>query len=140
MSRFKGDEITFTGGKYLGMKGWLNASKDETKEQVYVIVELPSGSEKDTRVNKENIAVGQEKEPMSYEEACLQQHPQVEKDLKKLVKQLAMCGIGPHPQIAKIFMDALEKAVTAQQKKGGKAMYYHTDFKAKQLDLSGLKK
>jgi hypothetical protein len=74
----KGDPIRFVKGKYLGNVGWINTGKKKTKSGTYcyVIVRLEN-EEKETRVKRSSYRERQVP-PKTYEEAILQQHPDIE--------------------------------------------------------------
>lgn len=123
----KGDSIRFKSGSYRGRTGWLDADKGSTERQVYVCVDM-GNKEFWTRVSKESIAPPYE-QPSTFEEAALQQHPEIERMMDKLVRDLARCGInGGSAEIAKIFDRKLHLANAKQAEKGSKATYWHVEY------------
>eukprot|EP00957_Ditylum_brightwellii_P059458 4514057-Ditylum_brightwellii.AAC.1 len=128
----KGNEICFGGGKYAGKVGWLNDAKSPTKKKVYVNVQLAHDKEKQTFVNKKNVA-NHHNPPTTYVEALLQQQPKVEKLLKDLCIQLAKCQIAEGNHISglnDIFQQELTKAIKAQRALGNDAEYKFIFFNA----------
>jgi len=126
----KGPEIRFIAGKYQGKEGWINAEKKETLFMVPVIVDMGSHL-KPTFVRKESVSEPHGP-PSSYEEAALQQHPDIEVMMNKLTCQLARCNIGAGNDleaIAKIFCKNLVKAYSRQEAMGHKASWRHVEWK-----------
>lgn len=98
----------------------------------YVIVQEQDGNTTTTRVMRESIArtnsAGRTKKPSSFEEACLQQHPDIDKMMDKLVEKLAMCQVKPQEKIVEIFLEKMKMANLKQLSKGNKALWYQVDF------------
>jgi hypothetical protein len=95
----RGAEIRFVGGTYIGYKGWVDNSKEETAKSTPVIVhsfKKKDGSvvDKATTVRKTSIRPAVIQAPTSYAEAILQQHPKIEQMLDKLCTKLAKCEAG----------------------------------------------
>jgi hypothetical protein len=76
----RGAAIRFVGGKYNGYTGWFNVARAHTKCMYYVIVTMgENGWEKNTRVPKSSVlAFVDERAPVSFEEAVLQQHSDID--------------------------------------------------------------
>ena len=131
------EPVRFIAGSYTGAKGYLNQTKGETPEYVYVFVDAKGdGVFKGTRVKKTSIADDSQPrpEPTSLEEACLQQHAKVEKALRDCCKLLAQCDLGDtvSQDLFTVFVAYYEEAVEVQTKLQlrGKARYYKTFYDA----------
>jgi hypothetical protein len=125
----RGSAIRFVAGKYEGRTGWFNMANAHTTSMYYVIVTMgENGEEKNTRVRKASvIAVADERVPVSYEEAVLQQHSDIDVAMNKLVASLAECGIqGGSTEITRILSAKLIAACVAQQMRGSKATWRYT--------------
>jgi hypothetical protein len=122
----KGNSVRFCGGKYIGKTGWLNDEKGVTQQKVYVIVDMGDEKTKETIVNRESIAAPYT-QPGTFEEAALQQHPDIESMMDKLVRQLAKCNVGSTDvsvqTIASTFFNKMVKARTKQVELGKKATW-----------------
>ena len=91
----KGKRILFLGGKYAGEKGWIDLNQDPMAKMIGVIVE-GKGSEElvVTRVKQACVKdILARKCPALYEEALLEQHPDIEILMEKLATELARCEI-----------------------------------------------
>jgi hypothetical protein len=130
----KGEGIRLVGGTYKDKTGWLNAAKKHTPLCYYVIVALDN-EEKATRVRKTSVKLGSaEAEPTSYEEACLQQHPDIDAAFDKLVQDLVKCGIhGDSQEILRIITKKLTEARVAQSMKGNKAIWRNVNWEGGDL-------
>ena len=115
----KGDSIRIKTEKYKECDAWKDTWKTTTSKMIYVIVETEQGLIS-TRLNKDSIgsAFGI---PASYEEAALQQHPDVDRKLDDLVKQLAMFDIDSSGDIMRIFAGRLDEAAAKHVAKGSNA-------------------
>jgi hypothetical protein len=121
MSAKKGEAIRFIGGTYSKankstMTGWFNASKEHTPCMYQVIVDLGNGKEKVTKVMKESVRiVSEEAGPTCFEEAVLQQHPDIDKAMDKLAQELAKCGVHAQSnEISRILSQKILNAFVAQ--------------------------
>jgi hypothetical protein len=120
----RGAEIRFVNGKYLGKMGWFDAARTHTSLCYYVIVHKYKGNgDKATRVGKASVRLlSEETNPVSLEEAVLQQHPDIEATMNKLVALFAQCGIqGESTEVPRILSQKLVVASVAQAMKGSKA-------------------
>ncbi len=129
----KGEKVRFVGGKYVGKKGWLNNDKGDTTYFVYVIVDLGNGKTKETRVSKENVA-SPHTAPASYEEAVLQQIPEIEALMDKLARELAKCHVevkDSSAPILEIMGLKIRDAMAKQVRKGSKATWRMVKFSKK---------
>ena len=128
----KGDKIYFCGGKYFGLRGWINNSKDSTEFYMYVLVDLGEGEIKATRVLKENIGVGRSKKgsPDTFQEAIFEQHPDIEKVMKLLARELARCDLSviDAQETTEVFGGMLLNAVFKQSLLGNKACFRKVVF------------
>jgi hypothetical protein len=124
----KGNEIRFVRGKYIGLLGWINADEVNTRTTVPVIVSLPTNDdgstmEKVTKVKKESVAPRQPPPPLSYTEAVLQQHPNIDKVMDQLMRQLAKCNISSENRaLQNILIDRLAEANRRQNPFGYRAV------------------
>ena len=121
-----GDEIHFVGGTHMGNTGWIDSAKKHTSKMCYVIVQEDDGMVTSTRVMQESVVSAKAllKVPASLEEACLQQHPDINRMMDKLAEKLAMCSVTPTELLANIFMDKVQKANAKQVNKGNKALWH----------------
>ena len=124
----KGQAIQFIGGEYIGMKGWLDDSRDKCPSMHYVIVNF-GDEEYPTRVLTTNIA--ELTEPVTYVEHCLDQHPDIAKLMKKLCKALSECDLSDDDQVEvrHIFGDQLSSSI--RKNKGRKAWMRVIEYKNK---------
>ena len=129
-SPVKGDRIYFTGGVYKGLTGWMDVAKTATKLMYYVLVLEDNGDEKPARMKKNSVSMAEtvEREPDSYEEACLQQHPDIENMMDKLAEKLSMCNVGPN-EIGSIFLKKMKEATLKQAQMGSKALWHQIEYK-----------
>ena len=77
----KGQEIRIVSGNYKGVRAWKNDAKTQPLKMVYVIIELEDGTERTARIRKSSVG-GTLPPPNSFEEACLQQKPEIEEQLR----------------------------------------------------------
>ena len=123
----KGEEIRFVKGTYAGNQGWLNTSKKSKSGRYdYVIVNLDD-KEKPTRVLKSSIRKPFQ-EPETYEEAAVQQHPEMELAMIRLAEMFAECGVQQAGETVKLFVKELERAHHHQLQLGSKARYRNVNF------------
>ena len=129
----KGMEIKFIGGKYQGHDGWFNAHKSHlsTPKRTYVIViRKQEKDEKETYVSEDNLS-SVTGIPRSHAQAVLQQQPKVEKAMKKVCKDLAMCCIEDEDivELHNFFRDLLVNALANQKRTNPEqALYKHIDY------------
>ena len=126
MQSIKGKEIRFCRGKYSGYTGWENKAKKATKRYVYVIVAKET-QEIQTRVKKNSIR-DKWSQAQSFEEAALQQHPDMEQTMIKLAQMFAECDIYDNDEALRLFSCELDLARIYQQEAGSKARYRHVVF------------
>jgi hypothetical protein len=126
----KGDEVTFIKGKYVGYKGWINATGDETAISVPVIVhgwKKADGSTVDrvTNVRKSSVRKGSPPQPNTRAEAIMLQMPRIEAAMDSLCRQLAKCELDLNSKsIHIIFARKLQEATANQIAQGSKATWY----------------
>jgi hypothetical protein len=124
----KGSPIKIIGGAHKGCTGWLDKSRETTDCYTPVIVRHRS-KEKVTKCKHENyVLVTEVKDPVNYEEAMMQQHPDMEDLLNQLVRKMAECEMvqadgESAANLCKIFRVHLAKAVQRQNSKGNKARW-----------------
>jgi hypothetical protein len=123
----KGREIKITRGEYKGMKGWLDADAKQLKKQVYIIISIREGEDLGKRVWKSSIR--SRSRPASWEEAIIDQHPDIDGKLDELANLLAKCEIGDNSQpMARIFMARMNEANQRQAAMGHRAVWRNTVF------------
>ena len=119
----KGKAIRFVKGTHAGETGWYNDSKRKSKRSVYrhVIVHLVDDddkvTEKATRVKKTSIRPEWDA-PQTFEQACVQQHPEMEQCMTKLAEMWAECAIQDNVGAVNVFHNELDKARKYNAKKG----------------------
>ena len=137
----KGDPIKFVSGIYKGRKGWVNKTKGKTTKEIYVIVaedEKMGLLTKATRVRQSSVEPINNEEPRSYEEAVLQQHPDVDEAMSKLALLMVQCRITPEystDEIHCLMKEKLEKAWIDYGKLGHKAKFRSTSWNEKTDDI-----
>lgn len=134
MEEDKGKTIRFVKGVYAGCTGWLNKSRKKKKGSPFrsVIVHVEDdeddlGFDKYTRV-KDNSYRPSHKAPASFEEAALQQHPDLELTMIRFAEMLAECGITDPGQIGHLFAIEFARAVKYQHSLKSKARYRSTIY------------
>lgn len=122
-------------GKYAGMEGWLNTKKKSNKNSFYrsVIVKLEDedGEEervKATRVKRNSIRDLWPTTITTYEEAALQQNPDIERAMIELAEMFAQCGVTSNNGFLRLFDKELTRARTFQNKLGHKGRYRYIFF------------
>ena len=102
---------------------------------IYVVVQKSSkvSYTKWTRLPKTSVKLVSElEEPSSYEEAILDQHPDIDEALDKVMAELAKCKIstimGDSDEITRILLEKLELAQAHQRAKGNKAMWRDVEW------------
>ena len=140
VNNVKGDEVTFVKGKYVGYKGWINATGDETTVSVPVIVhgwKKADGSTVDrlTNVRKSSIRKGSPPQPNTQAEAIMLQIPRIEAAMDSLCRQLAKCELDlTSKSIHVIFSRKLQEATANQIALGSKATWYPINMEVKDSD------
>ena len=106
----KGEPIKFVKGGYVGEAGWMHTDKGFTAKMAYVVVEKSEKVPytKWTRVKKTSIVLLSDyEEPESFEEALLDQHPDIDAALDKVVAEIVKCKLsnilGDSDEIVRIF-------------------------------------
>jgi transcription antitermination factor NusG len=132
----KGDEIRLVKGKYEGQQAWMNKAKKPTKCYYFVIVVDDDGTERATRVLKGSARIiAQEPTPTSYEEAVIQQHPDIERAIDKLCELLVECGINKHSdKLARILETKIEEAKATQDSLSYRAKWRHVEYETDEID------
>jgi hypothetical protein len=125
----KGKEIRFIGGKYVGLKGWINVSKTPGYNTIPVIADTKKKGEWETYVFLYNIEDEPQTPPTSYAAAVLQACPDLDGALTKICRDFAKCDIRrDYDGFYKIMGKKLGDAAKLQDDKGSKALYRHIDF------------
>ena len=102
---------------------------------MYVLVDIGDGRVKETFVRETAVGKGRS-EPLSYAEALIQQHTDIDATMNKLRKQLAACSIRhrggekAEGDIVTIFATKLSHYIDAQALKGSRARYRDVVFDA----------
>lgn len=123
----KGEKVKFKGGIYSGRLGWINDAKKATKFFVHVVVALDDGEEKATRVKKTSVTkLSEVRAPATYEDALLDQYPDVNKDFDRLAMKLVLCGIEHDKELGRLFEIFRYKIKEAQDKLDSK--FREVDF------------
>ena len=123
----RGEPISLCDGKYKGLTGWRDDSKNDTKKRNYIIVNMGSGLEKHTWVAPSSI-LKPIANPSNYAEAMLSQCPKIDKMVNKLVREIAKCTIwndlvkNPEP-LYMIVHQRLQEAIDEQVSKGSDATW-----------------
>jgi hypothetical protein len=135
----KGDEVTFIKGKYVGYKGWINVTGDETASSVPVIVhgwKKADGStvDRETNVRKTSIRKGS---PPTRAEAIMLQRPEIEALMDTLCRQLAKFELNDNSikSIHIMFARKLQEAVANQIAQGSKATWYRIRYRPSEFEL-----
>lgn len=126
----KGEEIIFVGGKYQGKRGWIDGAKARTAARVHVIVDL-GDEKKHTFVAPESVkSITVLEDPSSFEEAMINQHPDMDQLLTKLARLMVSCRCGE--QSAAVVGDLLREKIKYQRTKqamlGNKAKWRDVYF------------
>ena len=128
----KGARIKLTGGSNHGCKAWLDNARSPTDCYTPIIVEKGKGDKKkevQTKVLHENYEMyAAVPQPRNYEEAMLDQHPDIDKLMTKLARKIAQCersqGEGDGGNVlGLIFLARVKKVKVRQEKKGRKALW-----------------
>ena len=99
---------------------------------MYVIVDQGGGQEYDTRVLTTSIGRPRTK-PTTYAEAVIQQHPDIEKMMDKLCRELAKCKLSPKDRgLETVLLEKMTDSATAQASFGHKAVYRTVHFDEKE--------
>lgn len=127
----KGKEIRFIGGKYVGLKGWVNISKSPGYNTIPVIVDTKKKGEWHTYVFEWNVDDELKTPPSNYAAAVLHACPDLDGALTKMCRDFAKCDIRrDYDGFMAIVGKKLEAAAKLQDDKGSKALYRKIDFKS----------
>lgn len=132
----KGQEIRITAGDYKGLRAWKNSAKTQPLRMLYVIIELEDGSEHTTRIRK-NSTAPPPPPPSSFEEACFQQKPEIEENLRKAAKLLAMCGVGDWEVIMTRFGHLCIEEEAKLSQMGSEATYFTINYNNENAENTG---
>ncbi|KAL7567207.1 hypothetical protein ACA910_021196 [Epithemia clementina (nom. ined.)] len=138
MSCNLGEEVHFGRGLYEGCTGWLDTMQAASEQKYAVVVDLGEGRHKATLVYKENVLLKSSyRTPRCFEEALVEQHVDISKTLKKLVTQLAQCGLRQTDVLIMLIKMRLQRAIDKQARLGSKACWRHVDYKEPEASTSG---
>jgi hypothetical protein len=125
----KGKEIRFIGGKYVGLKGWINISKSPGYNTIPVIADTKKKGEWETYVFQCNIKDEPQTPPSNYAAAVIQACPDLDGALTKICHDFMKCDIRrDYAGFYEIMGKKLDAAAKLQDDKGSKALYRHIDF------------
>ena len=126
----KGNELSIIRGNYKGLKAWVNTAKTQPSKMIYVIIAMPEGDELATKVRKSSIGAPLQP-PTSFEEAALQQVPEIEIALRKAATLLAKCGVTHNwDEACRLFTKIGVEEATFLAETGPKAEYFNISFSA----------
>lgn len=98
----------------MNRKGWIHSSANTFPNKVWVIVKGRSADEPDKSrlIQKANISYHtEEAPPRTFEEALFKEHPDIAKDMKKLVEKLAEFDTyDPNPRMVSTFYNMWKDA------------------------------
>lgn len=124
----RGRPIRFVKGVYAGRHGWIDISHPETKSFYQNVIVADDGNgEKFTRVKKSSFR-SHFQDPISYEEAALQQHFDMEQTMIKLAQMFVECGIKDNSEATELFAAELNTAAILQLQQGSKARWRDVTF------------
>jgi hypothetical protein len=129
-----GQRIRFIRGTYEDQKGWLNANREATKCKYYVIVEPDPPNrlhEKETFVLKTSVKfINAQTKPTTWEEALLNQHPDIDQQMDRLAADLVMCRINSGEEISRILVEKIADEQNKVQALGSDAKYKDVHWEA----------
>lgn len=125
----RGRPIRFVKGTYAGRHGWIDSSRRETKSFTQAVIVAADGDdgERCTRVQKSSFRP-EFQDPISFEEAALQQHFDMEQTMIKLAQMFVECGIRDNREATELFAAELNIAATLQLQKGSSARWRDVTF------------
>jgi hypothetical protein len=127
-SEDKGKAIYITGGKYVGLNGWLWLGKGNPPKQIYVIVVLENNIEKGVRIHKGNVGPPRGP-PTDYVGAALQQYTDIDQLFNKVCKLLAKCHLtGTEEKLQQKFLEKMQAASQQQLAEGQRATWFHVEY------------
>ena len=107
----------------------MNNFMGETKCMFYIIVKFEDGNEQPAHQVWKTSVRFLLQEPVSYEEALIKQHPDIEKLMEKLARDLVICGIEDNSdELKTIFSEKINAAVTAQASLVNKATWRNVGY------------
>ena len=137
----KGKKIWFVAGLYKGKKGWLDTSKqcESGSPNVFVIVDMGKGIEKATYAQFTSFRDPHEK-PANFEQAALQQHPDIEQTLVKLATMFAQCRISITVNAVTLLEEEIHKQQKFMRTLGRRARYRFVDFDEEEAEAGRKRK
>lgn len=127
----------FNNRHYKGKQAWLNRSKGKkgiTGSMVHLLVALVNKDGNsylhETMLSKKGVYIMKDTIPTSFEEAVLQAHPDVEKEMDGLAEKLALHRITENNNIDRMGTIFCKKIVDASDKllRNTDTKYIHTDW------------
>jgi hypothetical protein len=110
----KGDGIRFIRGTYKECTGWLdtaNKSKKKSKMIWVVVNDEDYDEEVHTQVWRTSIRESH-KEPVTWAEAAVQQHPEIEAAVIEMARLFASCSIADEKSVMKLIGEEIRRAQT----------------------------
>ena len=126
----KGNEVALVKGKYKGLRAWINIAKTQTTKMYYVVVEGKDGVEFTTRVKKTSVGKPAA-EPATFEEAALQQIPEIEDAVRQAAFLFAKCGISDWSEASeacRIFCQFGEEEHVKLTEMGPRAQFFNVNW------------
>ena len=108
----RGQPIRFIKGSYVGFNGCINTGKTAKSPMYQYVIVATDNGDKRTRVKKTSIRPLWQA-PQSYEEAALQQYPEIELAMVRLAEMWASCGIDNNVIVTNLFNRELDNARSA---------------------------
>lgn len=93
-----------------------------------VIVALKNGDLKRTNVSARSVQVISDDNPQSFEEAAMEQHPDIARLMGLLVEAFAECSLYDTYGACSLFDRELNRAMRAHKAKGHKARFRHVEY------------
>lgn len=136
----KGQEVKILSGKYEGKKAWINVNKGnkgETPKKIHLILR-DGNKERLTCLMKTSIAL-RDRKPTCFEEAIMDQHPDILGLMVKLTRALAECELpedkSMKSNLAHIFIGNLDKAIFEQDALGHKAKWRKVQWATREEEI-----
>lgn len=124
-SPIRGKPVTIISGKYVKNNGaWINEAEGDkgfTDHMVYVLIQLSSGTMKCSRLQKESVINYQPRvPPTSYDEAVIDQHQELQIEMRALAKKIAMYHIRDAHVYGKAMVNMINEAQLAARDKNSR--------------------
>ena len=114
----KGEAIRFIRGTYIGCIGWLDtANKCKRSKLIWVVVNDEDYDEEvHTKVWQTSIRESL-KQPETWAEAAVQQHPDIESAVIEVARLFASCSIEDEMSVLKLVGEEIRRAMMENGKK-----------------------